>query len=1664
MEEQYKQEEKSPQEQRHPRPWSRLLSRILRTGTRLFLGLFLVVFLLGLLLQLPFVQKAVVRQITHSMERTLQVPVSIQSFRLGWKGQLNLGEVFIGGPESGDTLLASRGISVWFNPNPISIIQNGLSVEELRIEGTHFRLQQVGSGNQTNLQVLLDRLFPASVEKKAPKRPFQLRLKRLILDEVRFTKTDGQRGNTLYAYLKHGEARIGDMDLPGKILRVRTLTLQNPVLRIGSYPSAPGYVFPEETTSASDSTLGWTLEVGKMELHRGSFRSDNYAVEPEYIPTPGFLNYRHLYASEIEMVVRRFQYEQETFSGSLENLNFQEQNGLKIKHFSVDEVLVNGSEATLNGLRLRTPDSDVGDTLQFKYAAYSDFGDFPNKVRMDARFSRSKIAIPDLWMFAPKLETVALFAENREEILSIDGRISGRVNTLAGQGLRISLRDGSRIEGAFSSRNLAVKHEEALNLRLSRFSSSVRKMRAIFPGLKLPPSFDKLGHLDFSGSFTGFFEDFVAYGNLRTDLGTARMDMQMVVRQGKERASYSGKLQLIDFNLGKWTNNPDLGLVSLNTRIANGKGLTAETAMAELNAEIQKLTFKGYNYQNALLEGTLRSNQFNGNFSIRDENIDFSFLGRVDFSRDVPQYSFKADVNHIALRPLHLSGNRDISIGGEIALDFRNTAFSDIEGQAHIRAFRVAEGGQMYQMDSATLATRLDPLGNKVFSIESDVLQAQFSGLFEIERIPAMMLQHIATHYPNFSRRFGLKSTEKKRRPSRFDFSLEVLNSKGFENLIDRRLGSLSGIRAAGFFDNQKAILKANVESDWLQFDRIYAEDIAFFMDTKGGSGSVDFGINRIVLNEKQEFEPITALMLIHGDTLDYGLNYARKNRESTPKGMDNLNINGQLVAIDSNTLVNRIVYSEVELLGKAWKINPENKVVLGKDYIRVSDFRLVQDDKVILLQNKGSEGLALSLSRMDINELNPIIGFRPIAFGGRMNISVSAEDIFRQRNLSLAAVSDTFYMNRDDWGILRIDAHVEDNKHPVHGFISLTRDTVQFIGEGFFNLADIGEQPMQKKGYFDLNVNIHSFPLAVAEYFIGETISHTHGYFDADVHFSGDFVKPRTTGEIYLFDGGVTIDFLKTHYTVDRAVAKVNDFLFDVTGTILKDKYGNSGRLVGGVAHRYLHKFGFDARLVTDRMLALDTKKGDNSTFYGHAVGKGEVVFSGLFQRPDIYVNAQVGEDTRIVIPVTEERTASSLNFITFVDKDKSGATASRGGTTSTAGESGVSFEMDLVATEPAILQIIFNEQAGDIIEGMGRANLRFMVPRNGSFQMFGDVVIERGEYLFTLYNVINKDFDIRRGGTLTWSGDPFKAIMNIEAEYKDLKAPVSNFIQEFLSGASDKTRSLAAQNTDVDLTLKLQGDLLKPAVTFDIAFPSLRGELESYAGNKLRLLQRDPNEMNKQIFGLIVAGQFLPADFSFQGSQIIYNTVSEMLSNQLSLLLTELFSDLVGGGPALSGLDFDIAYSQYQSSVAQTPGTSSLNRGNELQVSLRQNYFNDRLSILVGGNIGLGNSSWRTAVGASGAFIGNDVVIEYALVEDRSLKLRIYQKLQPDIGGRILQIGSGLSYRREYDTFGEFLRSMKEGLRKPWQKGPVNRRSINKDTLLPAFPGVMVDSTSLR
>jgi len=336
----------------------------------------------------------------------------------------------------------------------------------------------------------------------------------------------------------------------------------------------------------------------------------------------------------------------------------------------------------------------------------------------------------------------------------------------------------------------------------------------------------------------------------------------------------------------------------------------------------------------------------------------------------------------------------------------------------------------------------------------------------------------------------------------------------------------------------------------------------------------------------------------------------------------------------------------------------------------------------------------------------------------------------------------------------------------------------------------------------------------------------------------------------------------------------------------------------------------------------------------------------------------------------------------------------------------------MEMEMNDLAEFQLLFDEQAGDIMKGTGFGAVKMDMTRQGDISMYGQYEIEQGEYLFTLFNLVNKPFKIKRGGTIDWTGDPYNALINIDADYTGLQTPPENFILEYLN-RDNRENQEAKQSTDVVVSMNLTEQLLKPEIDFDISFPNLTGELKSYTDNKARTIRLDQNELNRQVFGLIVIGAFLPADQGgLQGRELLtgINTISEFLSNQLSLYLTEFFSSAVSGD-FLNLEDFDVAYNVYESSFLDNINT--LGTGHEVRLAQRSR-IKDRWVVNAGVDIDLGGSVVRS----DDALWGTDFDVQYELTKDRRLKIRVYYQNEPEIlGGRKNNTGLGLSFRREFD-----------------------------------------------
>jgi hypothetical protein len=1584
---------------------------------RILLAFFGLLIALYLLFQIPAIQNWSVQQITQSLSNRLDTEVSIDYFRLGFFNKLALQGVYIEDLNR-DTLLVAENLTASIDLNPLTVISKGLVINQLDLQQARLYIRRAPDSPEDNLKLLL-KLLSNKPENSQRDGGFDMDLSRLNLDRVAFIKLDRYKGQKLQIELEEGLVQLQTLSIPNALIDADYVRLTRPRILIDDYERSP--FFPDSLLNKSADSSQLSVAIGELDLREGVFELHNYRKEPVKLTTDDILNYRHLEIFDINMRIRRFRFVDDIFSGNINTLTAKDSSGFVLDQFSVDDATVSRDGFRLNGLSIETPYSNVGDTLVFRYDGYHSFRDFENSVIMEGRFNNTDVMLGDIMTFAPGLYENTFFRNNENKNLLLDGIIRGTVNNLSGRDLNVQLADGTALRGRFSSRNLAVKNSESMNLRLEDLRTNMQTLRELVPDFNPPDNFNRLGNLRFNGSFDGFFADFVAFGYLRTDIGEAEMDMQMNLFEGRERAQYRGTLNLRDFDLGVWTGDPEFGQITFSSQVLNGRGITGNTVRADLLANVDVLEYKGYRYENASLSGQLQTRQFDGNFAIQDDNIDFTFSGQVNLAEGVPYFNFEASVNRLDLQQLNLSEDYLI-LSGDVDLNLRNQRIADLAGSINVRQFNIRTPDTLYQVEYANLNSWVDSSALKHLTIDSDVAVGNMEGQFRLDRIPATVVQFLNATYPEFSRELGIVQRDTLEKTAFFTYEINIVDSKGLNRLIDHKLGDLRDIHFSGKLDERNQNLQATLSVPSFRYDNLFSEEIFWSMDSEGAEGEIDFSVEKILINDRTEFAPITLISFLDRDSLIFSLNYDDADRTAF---LGNLELDGTLSVVDSNSLQLRLDNSKLVIVETPWQIDQNNVIAFVKDSVIVKNFVTRSRDRVVRLSSFGRRGLEIRADNLDLSQINDIIHYDPTRFAGHIDLTVKTQDVFDLQNLEASAQSDSLFINGDDWGLFRLDARAPDPKSPLYTYVSMTQDERQLLLEGFYNLDATGTSISGQKGYFDASLDIMGYPLAIAEYFIGNTISETTGTFDAGLRFYGSPEKPNVVGNVDMGAGGLNVNFLKTRYSWRGADVSVNNYLFDLTGTVLYDKYGHDATISGGIRHNQLKDFGFNARLTTDRFLALDTKKGDNNLFYGQAIGDGEVLFTGTFKQPDVYVEATVSDSTNIVIPVSQEREASELSFLRFVDKDKpeeeEGSLSFRDRLPDLKG---VSLEMDLQATEEAELQIIFNEQAGDIIEGQGRGALRISVPRSGPFQMFGTYTIVQGDYLFTLYNLINKKFTVQRGGTITWTGDPFEAEIDLVARYTDLNTSVANFIQEYLISAPADLRNQASNSTDVDLTMNLEGPLLQPEINFDIAFPNLRQELQSYTETKLRVLKQDQNELNKQVFGLIVAGQFLPSEFALQGTEVIYNTVSEFVSNQLSLLLTELFSEFIGEGEVISGIDFDIAYNQYQQ--VDLGDGQNFNRGDELEVSLKQDFFNDRFSIEVGGAFGV-NGNVRTASTTSGAFVGNDLVFTYILNQDRSLKLQVYQRLEPDIAGRKLQIGTGLSFQKEFNSFGEFLRGAK-------------------------------------
>jgi hypothetical protein len=411
---------------------------------------------------------------------------------------------------------------------------------------------------------------------------------------------------------------------------------------------------------------------------------------------------------------------------------------------------------------------------------------------------------------------------------------------------------------------------------------------------------------------------------------------------------------------------------------------------------------------------------------------------------------------------------------------------------------------------------------------------------------------------------------------------------------------------------------------------------------------------------------------------------------------------------------------------------------------------------------------------------------------------------------------------------------------------------------------------------------------------------------------------------------------------------------------------------------------------------LVLNTQQKDNELFYGTAYATGVTTIKSGPNSLTFDISAKTAKGTRCYIPLNSGLSVTEHSFVTFVNRDTARKEGDKSvqvvsGQTSTTG---LEMTFDLEVTPDAEVQLLIDPKAGDVIRGRGEGKLNISLNKKGEFKIYGDYLIDEGDYLFTLQNILNKRFDVDSGGKITFNGDVENAEIELTAKYKNIKTSLYPILFPLLQ--DEKYRERIA----VEPQLNLSGKLFNPMVGLDIYLPNADEETRTYLRNAITTEE----ERSRQFVYLLVMNSFYsdPSSRSAYtntatGGSAMAVTTTEMLSNQISNWLSQISSD------------FNVGF-------LYTPGTKDIN-SQELQVALSTQLLNDKVTI--NGNFGVSGTQAANETPLLG-----DFDIEYKITE--KIRFKVFNRYNSPYTGRNSQYtqGLGIFFKQDFNRFSDLLK----------------------------------------
>lgn len=1325
--------------------------------------------------------------------------------------------------------------------------------------------------------------------------------------------------------------------------------------------------FIEKFDSGKPSTSVFIMEVNKINLSNSVFRAIDMNDENPML----------FEAENIQTKIENFKIVDSDISLDIKKGAFLMDKSLQIAQMQT-QFHYSDTIMSATATALKTLHSELSGDIAF-YPHGGSMSDFLNQVTLKANIQSAHLATEDLNTFYNEFKSGKYIDAQNLQLEGVlnDFKIKEGVIT----------HQNTVIDGQFHIKNiLHDSHPIYVSGNLQKFESIYNDLANLMPvklGQNIPSELQKFGMFSANGSFVYTTYSLETDLEIRSQVGEAHITGFLDELENLDHTVYKGILTTHRFNLGTLLDDDSLGEITADINV-KGAGFTIKSMKTYANGEIHSLVYNGYQYKNISFDGDFENQVFNGKIDANDTNFNLDFKGLADFSKDNSKFDFQANIHDVDLYALHFLEIDSIAkVKGKIIIDIAGNSLDDITGNIYFKNTQYTNSSKDYFFDDFDITSRISKDMVRNISINStDIINGNVQGVFKMVEVRKIFQNAFGSIYANYNP-YEISENQY----INFDFKI---NSKIVEVFVPQlKIGnhtSLEGkiIADDGTFKLQFKTPEIQVYDYELDKVNLIIDNKNPFYNTFFEVGNVDLGVYKI-----SDFNLINTTIK---DTL-----FFRTEFKGGETRQDTYELNFYHTLNEQQQSIIGLKKSSLNFKGSPWLINRDNsenqsKIILNRtaDSLEVKNLKLTYKNQYISLNGMFSKNkyknIHVVANNVSLDKITPEI--EGLDLRGNINGHLS---LVQRGNLYYPS-SDVFIryfkLNGYDYGDLEMSVYGNND-------LSAFKLNAHFINgksKGFGLGGNLYVNP--KKGTtLDLNATFDDFNIAPFSPLAEGVLYDIRGSVSGDIAIAGSIENPTMNGELNLKNGGLGITYLNvnTQFQENTPIIVKNQ-TFEINNILLTDTaYKTQAVLNGSIRHNKLSDWFFDLSLNTKnkRFLVLNTPFTDDALFYGLGFIKGDATIKGAVDELVISVDAETGEGTKFKIPLSDTESIADDSFINFIDKNDKKISTER----MLQSVKGLELNFELIILPVAEIEIIIDQQTGSNLVGNGEGTLLIEINTNGKFNMWGDFITYSGFYNFKYENIIDKRFSVLPGGSISWEGDPLKAVLrNLQAAY------TLNANPSILLESSQYNRKIPTQ-----VVIKLEGELMKPETLFDINFPDSNPGLVSELNYRLE----DQDRKQLQALSLLAQGSFMSER----------NTDNRIVAYNLYETAAGLFNSILSDED--NKLNFGVSYE-----AGITDNSSELENSDRLGFSV-STQVNDWININAKVGIPVGGVT-RTAV-------AGDIEVQFRLNADGSLNAKIFNReneWQQYLADRIgYTQGVGITYSVDFNTFKELINKVFKG-----------------------------------